>query len=608
MIKLFVFLSASILGTCLPATASPPKDIIATQAPKARAIIEAWQKGEPTDAKRILHIVYWTPADREPLPQYRERLTRVLESIQKFYAQEMNTIGFGPQTINLTYSADRLLKIHLVRGERPYSEYSSKDGQRIRKECLPILQKAGINADQETVAIFCNMSNWDADKMRMSQNSPYYAGGNHRRGTAWQADSALLDPDLLPKKSPIIHAGQYGKISVGQYNSIFVGGVAHELGHALGLPHNCERADERAALGIALMGSGNRTFGRDLRDEGKPSFLTLASALRCASHPMFTGSVKGMQLPGKAHLQDLEFTAKDRAITVTGKVITAPNSPPVHAVIAYTDPVGNKNYNATTATAIPDNHGHFTLNCTDLQRGKSASLRLIILYANGDATSHIGSRTPYNYPYTVDKNGQPDLSTIHQVARFEPVKKAMQEGNQTEVIRLLQQLKNGDDQKLSKIAQRLLTIKKSHSTPSETPENLISVPLADTTPNSAKVGYHRPTYNRLPDTSVLLNSGGQIYEHGIYAHAPSQHTYTLAGKWKKLTGLCGIAAGKRGSVIFSIKADGKTVWKSSTIKEGKTGKFNIDLIGVKKIELITEDSGDGTVQDWGLWLEPVLSR
>src|SRR5690606_23776384 len=102
------------------------------------------------------------------------------------------------------------------------------------------LQAAGIEADKETIVIFCNMSNWDPKTGTMSQNSPYYASGGLRNGTAWQVDSALLDAGLLKEKEPQLRDGQYGRISVGRYNSIFVGGVCHELGHALGLPHNQE--------------------------------------------------------------------------------------------------------------------------------------------------------------------------------------------------------------------------------------------------------------------------------------------------------------------------------------------------------------------------------
>ena len=134
------------------------------------------------------------------------------------------------------------------------------------------------------------------------------------------------------------------------------------------------------------------------------------------------------------------------------------------------------------------------------------------------------------------------------------------------------------------------------------------IALADTKPSKAKVGWMRPTYNRLPNKDLLLASGGQIFETGIYAHAPADHHYDLGGKWKQLTGSAGIAAGSRGSVVFVIKVDGKEKWRSKTTKPGQLRTYDIDLSGAKELQLTVEDAGDGTGSDWGLWLEPVLSR
>ena len=33
-----------------------------------------------------------------------------------------------------------------------------------------------------------------------------------------------------------------------------------------------------------------------------------------------------------------------------------------------------------------------------------------------------------------------------------------------------------------------------------------------------------------------------------------------------------------------------------------------ELARAKELELHVEDAGDGTASDWGLWLEPLLSR
>lgn len=596
------------LGSILPSSALTPEEEIAEKVPQARSILEAWKKGDATNVNRTLHIIYWTPADREPAPQYRERLTRCMTHIQAYYAAEMDRIGFGKQTINLEFEKDKMLRIHVVKAPKPYSHYKPGDGGKIRKECLPTLKKAGIDADKETIVIFCNMSNWDSVKKRMTQNSPYYAGGTHRGGTAWQVDSPLLDPVYLDKKQPMIHDGQYGHISLGRYNSIFIGGVAHELGHALGLPHNCQRADEEAALGIALMGHGNHTYYRDLRGEGKGSFITLASGLRLASHPMFTGSIKGMQLRGKSQLTNLKFTPGNKSFTITGKVEIAPGSPPVHAILAYTDPEGGSNYDATTATAIPDANGRFTLNCHGLRKSGPASLRIIALYANGDATSHVGTRSPYTYPFKVDRALQPQLGTMNLMATFNPVSLANQKRDNAAVAKALQTISQSKDPVAAPIAKRLLRQKHLHPSPEKIAATTTSVALSDTTPASEKVGYFKPMYNRMPSPGMFLESSSTVFQHGIFAHAPARHTYTLGGKWKKLSGTCGVAEGLPGLVVFIIKADGKELWRSRRTQPGQLLRYNLDVTNKQNIELIVEDGGNSNRSDWGIWLEPILSR
>ena len=153
----------------------------------------------------------------------------------------------------------------------------------------------------------CNLATWDEEKLRFTHKSPYYAGGSFRSGTAWQLDSPELDTQNLELKQPIIRDGQYGRISLGKHNSIFIGGIAHELGHALGLPH-CKARPDEAVRGTALMGSGNRTYGDELRGDGRGSVLTLAHALRLASHPQFSGSVKGLDQPAEATIEGLRLS------------------------------------------------------------------------------------------------------------------------------------------------------------------------------------------------------------------------------------------------------------------------------------------------------------
>ncbi|MFT4548665.1 MAG: hypothetical protein ACI8XO_001213 [Verrucomicrobiales bacterium] len=592
MLRFIPILVLTFLGMLSASAADDLQSDISTQAKAARAILDAYHAENPRKSERTLHLVYWSPSDREPAEAYRDRLTRIFEDIQKFYATEMERIGFGSRTIQLDYAEDKMINIHLVQGARPFADYGMQDGSKIRKECVPTLRKAGIDPDRETIVIFCNMANWDEEKKIFTHNSPYYAGGNAGHGTAWQLDSPELDTKNLPLKEPMIRDGQYGRISLGKHNSIFIGGIAHELGHALGLPHNRERPDERTAFGTALMGSGNRSYGDELRGEGKGSFLTLAHAMRLASHPQFSGSIKNLYAPSRAKFSEFQIKTAENSFTVSGKVKSAT---PVYGIVAYMDPAGGSDYDATTTTAVPDASGNFTLDCNALRKGKPAQLNLIACMANGATHRH-------SFSYQVDGQGKPDLSSLQLKLALAPIIAGLNARN-AEIGKKIDALENS---RAKEIALRIAKPTKRRAAPSSIDDKI--VPLADTTPSVEKVGWGRPAYNRLPRSELILEAAGEIFATGIYAHAPAAHHYDLDGKWKTLTGKCGIAAGSRGSVVFVIKADGKEKWRSPVTKAGQLQPYNIDLSGVGELELIVEDAGDGTGSDWGLWLDPILSK
>ena len=98
------------------------------------------------------------------------------------------------------------------------------------------LAKEKLDIDHETIVIFQLLLEWRGNKA--VEIGPYVGGGGPRSGTAWVYDDAKLDARLLSSRKP---GGYYaGPCSLGQFNTHYIGGVAHEFGHALGLPHDCE--------------------------------------------------------------------------------------------------------------------------------------------------------------------------------------------------------------------------------------------------------------------------------------------------------------------------------------------------------------------------------
>lgn len=576
---------------------------VAGELEKAKAaveILDRWHAADPVKAERTLHFVLWTPKGRPAPERYEERLTRIMTHIRDFYEREMERLGFGPRSIKLPMEGDKL-KIHLIEGKKPEAAYGMSSGAEIRKECLPVLRAQGINADEETLVLFCNLAQWDAERLIFTHQSPYYAGGTARGGTAWQLDSPELDTLNLPRKEPLIRDGQYGRISLGKHNSIFIGGIAHELGHALGLPHCRERPDE-ATRGTALMGSGNRSYGDELRNEGKGSFLTLAHALRLASHPQFSGSIKGLKSPVTAELTELKLTARGKAIEVSG---TLSATPPVYAVVAYFDPEGGSDYNATTANAIPDGEGRFTVSCDALVPGKAGELRLIPLHVNGSTGGWL-SQTRFKYPYQVKADGTPDLGTYETYASLAPFIEALRRNDRETAVSESRQLKDPDLRELT--AKVLGRGRQATVSPSAADPKVEQSPLTAFLPSSAKVGWREPAYDHLPEAPFLLESAGHLFTTGIYAHAPATHRYDLGGLWKTLTGSAGLPTSKSGSVVFEIKGDGKSLWKSKRVQGGEIVNFSVKLDGVRALELVVDPTADGPGSDWGLWLQPRLAR
>ena len=383
-----------------------------TQPEQAKYIDEvvlSWRGKEDKTQGKKLRVVYFYPKDRKPLKEHAKRWNGIMNDIQDFYRTEMKRLGYGKVELGLERE-NGLLKLHEIRGNsNDDGSYTYKSGSKIRTEVFQALQAKGINPREETILIVCGLSRTEGKKVTIY--SPYYGmGANHIYGLCFTADMDWLSIDgLRPDPTKTIlqvkeHRG-YEPFTLARFNTTYVGGAIHELGHGMSLPHN-HATKEEAIRGTALMGSGNYTYRKEWRNEGKGSFLTHSSALRILVHPLFSGTTKQCKEAPEAKYEKLEISHSEGSIHIRGTIGSAI---PAAAMIAYNDRENkgqrgymvNKDYDATTWTSIVSPGKEFRIAIGDLREGNH-QIRLLSVHANGATVTK-------RLHYTI-KDGAPDLT------------------------------------------------------------------------------------------------------------------------------------------------------------------------------------------------------
>jgi len=107
-------------------------------------------------------------------------------------------------------------------------------------------------------------------------------------------------------------------------------------------------------------------------------------------------------------------------------------------------------------------------------------------------------------------------------------------------------------------------------------------------------------------------SGKSIAEKNfIFAHANSRLEYILPnGKWSKLefsAGLDDVNGADLGSVVYIVRGDGNVLFTSPVIQALEPPySFVVSVAGVRRLELIITDAGNGTTSDEAYWIQPLL--
>lgn len=551
---------------------------------------------------RPIKAVYFVPADCEPFEGREERLGRVMRHVQEFYRKGMEENGFGAKTFALEWTEPDKLKLYTVNGRKNQLDYGRNDYRAVRNEVRSALREQGINIDDEVIIIFQILLKWDGDKT--TEVGPYVGSGSSVSGTAWVYDDAKLDSALLPSNEP---GGYYhSPCSLGQFNTHYVGGVAHELGHALSLPHDCETDVERKAKGHSLMGGGNHTYGQNERGQGLGSFLSKASALRLSRVRALAGdAITNANATLSYEELVAVYHADDNTITINGRVAA---EPAVVGIIAYNDDqTVNGDYDAITGIGDVEQDGTFSIRITQPQK-VPYQLRLHAIHSNG----RVGFRS-FTYQFA---GKETDFSAINMSITLPSLRQAYFSGDKTRSEAIIRSIQRQFESQQGPLAETIVSMAKHVQTLKHVPEliDLRSVD-ADTTKVDltfaqwleAKTAWGQPLRGEVPE-DVFLSVAGKFYASGLFAHARSLYRFSLDKKWSSFQTKFGLQDGHDGSVVFVIRGDGQELFRSNRINIGVIGEKTVSVKDVQTLELVVEDAGDGEGSDWGVWIDPVLTR
>lgn len=333
-----------------------------------------------SDATYNLNVVYFIPAGSENRAESHRRLSEILLQGQGFFKQEMVRNGFGDKTFNLLLDNDKnRVKIDYVNGKFGASNYPYEGGGSKMIEEIEVYYAAnpGVRTSEHVLVLspVADPRNNDA---------PYYGLGKYCFATDYD------DMDI-----------QYlgGNSELSNLATIYIGGLLHELGHGLNLPHNKERVSQEnnVSFGTALMGAGNYTYGSE------PTFLTAASCAILNNNQVFNQNSGDFYSGASATIDGIMASYENGNILISGDVAT---DIPVESISIYNDPADdNADYDAVTWLSMVENNAfEVSMPINELHKKGNTEyvLRFLLNHTNGDIT-----RISYFYEF---KNGTPVIA------------------------------------------------------------------------------------------------------------------------------------------------------------------------------------------------------
>lgn len=324
-----------------------------------------------------LNVVYFVPSDADTILHYRQRLNGILKQGQRFYGSWMSYYGYGDRSFGLPLDAAGNVKLSVVKGNLTKDQYPyDGGGNKVITELNAWFAAHPAEKYSEHTLVIMPASTYASDGD--PGGVPFYGLGRW----CFALDYAEMDTSYLGQNT-----------TLGNRATKWIGGLMHELGHGLNLPHNKEKVSEAAdpAKGTALMGSGNYTYGKSA------TFLTAASAAILNNCQVFrTSTGSGFYGGGSTSINTVKATYTGGNIVLKANFSATQT---VNNVVVYNDPEGGNDYDAVAWVAQPAGDSfNISMPVNELQkRTGNYSMRIRFLYTNG-------SSSELSYPYTFVNN------------------------------------------------------------------------------------------------------------------------------------------------------------------------------------------------------------
>jgi len=106
-----------------------------------------------------------------------------------------------------------------------------------------------------------------------------------------------------------------------------------------------------------------------------------------------------------------------------------------------------------------------------------------------------------------------------------------------------------------------------------------------------------------------MTIGNRHFRRGLGTHADGRIVYDIGGRYRRFQTWVGADGASHATITFEVWADGKKLWESGLMTRESPAKLvDLDVTGVKKLELIVGHGPDDIMSDHANWANAKLLR